>query len=85
MGGNRIVCQILAFVHPKVVRGLNGKMRGAALKAGFRSRRSAVAHKEGTSSDVVLAVMVVVMLVVLVVVVVIPVNNYIFYISAAMS
>lgn len=70
MGGNRIVCQILAFVHPKVVRGLNGKMRGAALKAGFRSRRSAVAHKEGTSSDVVLAVMVVVMLVVLVAVVV---------------
>ena len=53
-----------------LVRGLNGKMRGAALKAGFRSRRSAVAHKEGTSSDVVLAVMVVVMLVVLVAVVV---------------
>lgn len=51
------------------------------LKVGFRSRRSAVAHKERTSSDVVVAVMVVVMLVVLVVVVVIPVKNDIFYIN----
>ena len=46
MGGNRIVCQMLAFVQPKVGRGLNRKMRGAALKVGFRGRNAAVAHKE---------------------------------------